>query len=713
MKRMYFKNHVLISIQKILQKVLQICLWGLLSFSTSFLGFSQRAADEVSVQAIARIQGDKALLRWAVTTPSAWLKANKYGYQIERFTIARDGKLVSPPEKKILTFTALTPKTMEQWESIVDTNDYAAILAQALFGKSFVVEGMEEEGAMAQIVNKSKEVEQRFSFALFAADMNFEAAKMAGLGYEDATIISGEEYVYKITTAIPVELLNVLPGSVVVKAEQPESLPAPIDLIAVPDDKTILLTWDYEMFKSIFTTYYLERSENGRDFKKLGDLPLVNLNNHPEDTKPRMQYIDTLSQNNKEYYYRVKGVSPFGEESLPSEIVSAKGVKKLTEVPHILKYTIDDKGGVFIEWEFLKEAENEILGFELNWSMHKKGPYRVVSKGLLPSSRNTRYQNLTPSNYFTITAIGKNNQKKESLSAFVQTKDETPPQPPTGLAGGIDTLGIVTLEWQANTEQDLLGYRVFRGNMAKEEMSQITISPIKKNIFQDTIQIKSLNKDVFYQIVAVDQRFNMSEYSEKIKLGKPDVIPPSSPAFSNYKVSDDGVFLEWINSTSTDVKYHQLYRQNVQEPDKGWQLLFQTETATTFTDNKIESNTKYRYAIFAEDKSKLLSEPSTPLTVVYKRAEPNKDLIRGFTAIADRENQRVNLNWRKIPAEVTEILIYKAIKEEKPVLWKQISGSIHSIADTSVSPNTIYIYQIKAMTANGSHSTIQTKEIEF
>ncbi|TSE04791.1 fibronectin type III domain-containing protein [Aquimarina algiphila] len=700
-------------IEKTRHTILQKCLWVLVYFAVSFQGFSQRTTEDPSIRVIARVQGSKILLRWAPTTPSSWLKSNKYGYQIQRFTISRDGKLVSPPEKKVLTTTPIVPMGLERWEYIASGDDYAAILAQALFGEGFEVEGMEEEGALAQIVNKSREVEQRFSFAVFAADMNFEAAKMAALGYEDTTIVPGEEYVYKITTAIPEELLKVIPGSIVIKSQQPEPLPAPIDLIAVPDDKIVLLTWDYGMFKSIFTTYYLERSENGNDFKKLGDLPLVNLNDKPDAAKQRMQYIDTLSQNNKEYYYRVKGISPFGEESLPSKVVSAKGIKKLTATPHILKYTLEDSGAVLIEWEFLKEAENEILGFELNWSMQKKGPYIVVSKGLLPSSRKTRYQKLAASNYFTITAIGKNNQKKESLSAFVQTIDETPPAAPLGLTGTIDTLGIVTLKWDANTEKDMLGYRVFRGNLAKEEVSQVTISPINKNVFRDTVQIKSLNKNVFYQIVAVDKRFNMSEYSEKIELKKPDVVPPSSPTFSNYNVSDEGVFLEWIMSTSTDVKYHQLYRQNVQEPDKGWHLLFETEAGTTFTDNTIESNTKYRYAIFAEDNSKLRSEPSTPITIVYKKATPDENLVKGFTAIADREHQKIDLNWRKMPSEVTEILIYKAIKEEKPVLWKQISGSMDSLEDRSVSPNTIYVYYLQAMTDSGSHSVIQTKEIEF
>ncbi|GAA4273757.1 hypothetical protein GCM10022258_30510 [Aquimarina gracilis] len=674
--------------------------------------FTQGVTLNHSVQAIARVQNNKALLRWATTTPSSWIKANTYGYQIERFTISRNGALLSPPEKKVLTQEPLVPKPLESWQDLAENNDYAAILAQALYGESFEVDGMEDEGALAQIVNKSKEVEQRFSFALFAADMNFEAAKMAALAYEDTSIVPGEEYLYKVKAAVPQELQNINPGSVVIKSITPEPLPAPLDLIAVPDDKIILLTWDYEMFKSLFTTYYIERSENGIDFKRLADVPLVNLNKTPQSDRLRMQYIDTLSQNNKAYYYRVKGISPFGEESQPSQVVSAKGIKKLTATPQILKYELEGSDSVVLEWEFPKEAEKEIVGFELNWSKSKNAPFQVVKK-LLPGDRKTRYLNLTSSNYFTVTAIGKNNQKKESLSTFVQTIDETPPKPPTGLAGVIDSLGVVILKWQANIEQDLLGYRVFRSNLENEEVSQITISPIPQNTFRDTVQIKSLNSNIFYQVVAVDKRFNTSEYSEKIKLKKPDVVPPSSPVFKDYKLNGDGVFLEWIKSSSSDVLYHQLYRQNVQESEKGWELLFETKNETTFVDNNVESNTKYRYAIFAQDTSKLMSEPSTPVTVVYKNTSPNVNIIKGFSAIADRTNNAIDLNWRNTSRNIVEILIYKSKKEEQPVLWKQISGSINKIQDKSVSPNNVYVYHIKAITANGDHSEIKTKEIEF
>ncbi|WP_271782935.1 hypothetical protein [Aquimarina algiphila] len=678
----------------------------------SITGFSQE--DDLpknEIKVIARVQGEKILLRWGSTTPISWLRGNTYGYTIERYTVLREGVLLSPPEKKNITTSPLMPYSLEQWKDIVEQNDYAAIMAQALYGETFEVE--ETQGGLAQIINKSKEIEQRFSFALFAADLNFEASKMAALGYEDIDIKPNEEYLYKIISNVPEDLLKIEPGIVTVKVKQPEPLPAPIDLIAVPDDKNILLTWEYALYKPIYNAYFVERSENGKDFKRLGgDTPLVNLNDKPGSPARRMFYVDTLSQNNKTFHYRVIGVSPFGEEGAPSEIVSAQGVKKLSAVPHISRHEFDEFGAVVLKWDFIKTAESEITGFELNWAPQEKGPYKVVKTGIPASSRKTTYVEPEPSNYFKITAIGKNNQKTTSLTAFVQTIDSIPPTQPKGVVGVVDSLGVVKLKWEANIEKDMLGYRVFRGNLDKEELSQITISPIEQTTFTDTVQVKSLNSKVFYQIVAVDQRFNMSDYSEKLALKKPDVVPPSSPVFSDYKVGQQGIFLQWINSSSDDVANHELYRQNVEEAEKGWGLVFTTDTVTSFTDDKIKPNVKYRYAIFANDESGLQSLPSTPITIINQNMIKD-DFIKGFTATADRVNKEIVISWRKMSEKVTEILIYKSKKEGKPVLWKQIPGSINKLVDQSVSPNNTYIYQLKVMTNNGGGSVIKTEEVIF
>ncbi|WP_235015808.1 hypothetical protein [Aquimarina sp. AU58] len=662
-----------------------------------------------SVKVISRIDDDKIMLRWAASNPQTWQKANAYGYTIERFTIKRNGVKLPHPEKKILTSTPILPNPLETWESFIETNDYAAIIAQALYGEDFEAGNM-QEGNFARIVNKAKEIEQRFAFALLAADMDFEIAKKAGLGFEDTTVNEGEVYFYSVKTAIPEGILVVESGTVYADFSKKSELPTPIDLIAVGQEKSILLTWEYEMFKTVFTSYFVERSDDGTDFKRLGDTPLVNMNGKP-GTPRRMYYADTLSQNNKTYHYRVVGISPFGKQSPPSEIVTGQGIKKLEVTPHISKTEFDASGAIQVYWDFEKAAEPEITGFELNWASQEKGPYTVVKKNIQPHDRQTTFNEVDPSNYFTISAIGKNNQKTTSFAAFAQTIDSIPPLSPVGLRGTVDTLGVVKLQWTANTERDILGYRIFKGNLEKEELVQITVSPVLKTTYTDTVQVKSLNKKVFYQVTAVDRRYNMSKYSEKITLKKPDIVPPSSPIFSTYEVKEDGVYLYWINSSSNDVSGHRLYRKHIAEANKGWKLIFKTDTITSYTDANAKSGEHYQYAIFAIDESGLQSSPSTPLTITMQRNAPQQ-VVKNFKGVVDRLVEKIDLSWKITGEQVSEVWIYKNVKSSMPVLWKQLPTSITRITDTHVSPNTEYTYLLKAILKKG-YSTLETVNITY
>ena len=662
------------------------------------------------IKVISRVRDNKVLLRWAATTPTSWMKSNRYGYQIERYTVKRDGILLNPPEKKLLTNSILFPEPLEFWEQAIQNDDYAAILAQALYGEEFGVEQMQE--GLAQIINKAREVEQRFSFALFAADMSFNASKKAALGIEDVKIVQGEEYLYRVVPQVPKEILKVEPGFTSVAIRKQEPLPKPIDLYAVGDDRTILLTWEYELFKTVFTSYYVERSENGTDFKRLGDTPLVNLNDKPDTPAKRMFYADTVSQNDKKYYYRVIGISPFGEFSPPSDIISAEGVKRLRAVPHINTYKFDKNGDVTLEWQFDKDFENKIKGFELEHSDRDEGIYSTIQSELLPSSRSVKVRNPKASSYYRISAIGNYNERAISLPIFVQTVDSIPPLAPTDITGTIDSLGLVRLKWKANLEDDLLGYRVFRANIDKEEFVQITNEPIKGTSYIDTVQLKLLNSKVYYSIVAVDERFNMSSYSEKLTLSKPDVVPPSSPIFSEYKVQEEGIRLSWINSSSNDVSVHQLYRLDTRKIDKGWLLVFQTDTLSSYIDKKVESGVKYRYAIFARDKNDLQSLPSTPITIT-NQVKLNTSIVKGFNAVIDRVKESITISWKKLPSTVSEIIIYKSKNGELPVLWKQIPGTVNILTDNLISPNNVYVYQIKVITKKGEHSQIETKEVIY
>src|SRR5690606_31469474 len=117
-------------------------------------------------------------------------------------------------------------------------------------------------------------------------------------------------------------------------------------------------------------------------------------------------------------------------------------------------------------------------------------------------------------------------ERTRSFPYLVQIADDTPPAIPGEIHGEIDSTGTVVLQWKANADADLLGYRVFRSNSPSDDPIEVTTRILSENTFLDTVKVRVLNREVYYRVVAVDQNYNTSEYSARIVLHRPDIIPP-------------------------------------------------------------------------------------------------------------------------------------------------------------------------------------------
>lgn len=691
-----------------------LCFFLLFGVMISFSARSQTNEEnknEAGVQLQARANKDRILLRWAVNRPLEWQKANTYGFYLDKYVYKRNGKRVQPLEKVNHPPFHIMASPVENWKEIIETNDYAAIIAQALYGEGFEVTG-KNEGKLASVINMAQELDQRFSFSLFAADMNFEAAVKAGWGYIDTNVKPNEEYVYQVRTAIPSDIATVKSASVTAGTGNIEQLPPPIGLQGIWGDQNVLLTWDYELFKGIYTSYNVERSKDGENFNELSPIPLVNLNDTPEAPAKRMYYIDSLAQNNTRYYYRVYGISPFGEKGLVSETISGEGSPTLIFTPRIRDYEFtENENEAIIRWEYPEEGEELIGKFTMTRANTDSGPYEVVFDSIPVDKREIVLSNLNPSNYLKIAAIGQN-QKKESFSSFIQPIDSIPPQPPVQLQGMIDSLGISKISWAKNQENDLRGYRVFRANLENEEFVQLTVSPIHENVYTDSVQLKSLNSKVYYRVIAVDKRYNQSNFSETLIIEKPDVVPPSAPVFSNYKTVDGKVVLEWELSGEPEAT-HFLYRKNLSD-NSPWTVIYSTTDAgKTYTDEEVTDGKTYRYVIMARDKASLDSEPSTPLTITVVNMMP-REYIRSLAGYASREDHYIELNWKlKDADDIAEIIIYKNRQGEPPVTFKILPQTITTLQDKEINPNNTYSYWIRATLISGGHSKIEAIDIKY
>lgn len=660
---------------------------------------------ESAIQVLVRVQKNKILLRWAPSDALSWKKGNIYGYQLERYTVTRNNSTLAKPEKVILG-KVLKPEPLENWEKLIEDNDNAAIVAQAIYGEDFGVTGSDK---LQNIINLSEESEQRFTFALFAADKDFEIAKKAGLGFEDKTVLKNEKYAYRVVSNVPEKELAIKYGGAFTGLTEYEELPKPMDFTAHFTDNSAMLSWNFKILAHAYGSYYVERSLDKKNFERITKKPYTSMNQENENNN-RIFYVDSIG-NNQSYSYRIQGISTFGELGPYSEVVSGKGKSTLKYVPHLTLKDFKDDKTVTLTWEFDEDGNNEISEFELNRSDADDDKYIPVVKNISPKSRTVTYNKLTPTNYFTITAIGKQGSNKTSFPMLVQPVDSIPPVKPMNLKGIIDSLGIVRISWDPNKEKDLMGYRIYKASNPDEEFSQLTVSPNEFNKYQDTVVVKSLNSKVYYKIIAVDTHYNMSPFSEVLIVKKPDIIPPTSPVFTHYEIKDGTVSLEWVNSQSEDVATHYLYRK--ENNDNHLIATFEKKDATeTYLDQNAVEGATYHYSIFAKDDSGLTSNPSPEVAVLIPKSSL-MPAVKGFYAQVNPTAKSIDLSWEYNVKDMDGFEIYKASETEPLQLMQVVSGATKRFSDSTITVNTSYKYGVRALSKDGRMSKMEFYTIQF
>lgn len=683
-----------------------IALIVLLMVSASTLAQRVADPDNPTIRVLGRAFPDSVVLRWAPDSPAGWKFSNSYGYTIERLTILRDGKSLPEPDVKTLTSSPVLPYPLPQWEPLVEAEDYAAVAAQAIYGESFEVSG-EYQSDVLSIINQAKELESRFSFALFAADMSPEVARASGLWFTDTEVKENEKYLYRVISAIPLEKYQIDTGTVYLGPQDYSDLPAPIDVEAEFGNQVVAVVWNKYYYTDIFTAYILERSDDeGKTFQRLSELPAVMAEN-PDNVDERLMYrVDSLPQNFKEYQFRVRGITPFGEIGPPSEVVKGIGFKMLDASPRITEVAIDSAiQEVEIKWTYPDDIK-ELAGFHVYLSNQAQGQYMRVNEDTLPTTlRKYRTQKALATSYFIVEAFGVDGGVGRSYPYMVQLADSTPPAPPVIAEAIADTSGLVTIRWQANQEEDLLGYRVYRANYGSEEMSQVTRQPVYDTTYQDTVEVKTLTKDIYYVLTAIDLRFNTSDFSEVLKVDRPDVLPPVEPVFSGYEALNEGIKLTWMPSSSDDVVRHLLYRRS--EGNRQWALAYVADRADElhfYIDKEVAAATAYEYTLLAVDESGLESTPAKPVRVTSRKGAAPEGVTYLY-AEADRENDQVQLAWQYESEGTIRFQIFRQEEEEGLRLFSTIERSDNRFEDDKVEAGKTYTYRVKILFPDGSESS--------
>ncbi|HEX8040597.1 MAG TPA: hypothetical protein VF490_15665 [Chryseosolibacter sp.] len=653
----------------------------------------------------ARPSLDSVVLRWAPLTYRVWRAGNENGYRIERFVLARNGHLLGQPEKVIL-HPSLKPLPEERWRRLVENDRYAPVAAQALYGDRF--EANLKEGDIFTIVNKARENDQRFAFALFCADMSPATARASGLWFTDKQVSRGEKYLYRVV----INSMDSLRGNVFLSADDPYLLPKPQNLKADFEDQLVSLRWDRN--ESInYSAYVLERSEDGRHFSLVSDAVMLTVS-PGENNDTRYEYaVDSLNERSGIYYYRIKGITPFGEQSPPSDIVSGKSITAVSQPPYIASVENRDNTSLDIAWTFSKENESAIKGFEVERaSKPGERPSQLTPDLLPPHAR--RFTDTRPNtvNYYRVVAIGHDDEAYQSQVYFAETIDSIAPMRPAGLHASVDDHGDVTLTWQRNKEEDIYGYRVYKAFHESEELAQVTSEPLKESYYHDHLDLNTLNRKVFYSVMAVDRSQNHSGLSPLLEVALPDKVRPQAPVLLPVESSGSGVILRWVPGGSEDIAQYAVYRKSGSGPD--WQriaiLPAANDTLFAFTDTATGEGETNVYTILSIDEAGLESEPSAT-AAGSKLKSTLAEAVTWRKPIVNREENKITVRWRYDGQRPSKFRIFRAVDHQPPVQLTTVDAGESELTDTLV-PGRHYVYRIMAVFENGSQSSL-SKEMVF
>lgn len=679
---------------KPIQKLTTLILLSLVGLSL----YAQQ--DTVGLVVRSNVTKDAIQLRWVANSASAWYFTNKNGVIIERYTLMRGDAILDTPEKVVLTPNPLKPPVLNAWKDIAQKDQYAAIIAQALYGKDFEVSGGQK--GISEIIALSQEQEQRYAMSMYAADLSYPAALFAGWGYEDKTVQQGERYLYRIAPVSKDPTKHIEIATVYVGLDDYQELPRPMELDAMFGNNSVLLTWNYQLLLNYYNTYYLECSEDGRQFKRLNETPLTNITD-----SERIFYTDSI-QNDKTYHYRVVGLTPFGQEGPYSDTIQGMGVDKLIYVPQITRIEPHDNGNFNIFWEFDEKGNSALSHFELQRGNTDKGPFEAVVNGILPEKRSISYGEPYSENYLRIAAIAKEGQPTYSFPRLLQLVDSIPPAIPVGLTGEIDTLGIVRLSWTPNTEPDMLGYRIFRGQTQGGELVPMNDIAIVQNSFSDTISLNNLNAKVYYAITALDQRYNQSGQSVAIVLVKPLKVKPAPPYISKCEASDNGIELEWIPGNDETITSYSIWRGEQGSSELEKITTIADPSVTNYSDESLYEGVNYIYEVRSINQGNIESSPSLQATAKSKvKTKEVETILTKFSG--QRNKQGILLKWELKSRDIQSISIYRKESETSFYYLKDVDVWDNEMLDAKIKNNTTYEYMIVLKDLQGRPTHKQIK----
>lgn len=621
-----------------------------------------------------------------------WLQSIEKGFDIVRYTLQTQGE-----EVKNLTPEPLKPAVASSFPTPDLGEAQNEFLWKALEGyKKLVAEGKQYQAGIA--------LEEVYGYYLLLSTRESEVSERSGMEFTDKSVEEGKFYRYEIRIAGTEKSKATFTSFIYAGSREESRAPG---LYAQIGDGEALLQWEHRVETSPYLAFHIERSLDGKSFTRLTENPIYTNESDSRDSsllsnKHTLYYRDSLLENDKKYFYRSVGLDYFGDLSLPSAVTELIPFDQTApSLPIGFRAEITgEKQAEKIKLSWKKETKEEDFTGYLVLRAGSEGEYKPVHQALLATDSNEFVdESALPGvpYYYSILVTDKYQNYQVTQIQAATLPDYLPPSIPTGIQAEISDKGVVTLNWENNTEADLKGYRVFASNHKDSDYLSLTPVPLNAPSFTDTLSLNRLNEEHYYRLVSLDNYYNHSDYSEVITVRIPDTIAPSAPRHLQIKNKNGKATFSWKPSGSQDVVAQKLQQYN--PTDRTWTDLKE------WTDNntnsyQIKGDAAGNFRLIAVDDAGLISTPSNTFSIASKEVQVPAT-ITDLSAKTDEKG--INLSWKEARDNPTQqYLIYKAENEEKARLFRSVNTP--EFTDTAVKTGIEYKYFIVTQDKRGRKS---------
>jgi len=656
--------------------------------------------------------GDSVSLLWIPSDYDIFRHGVEKGYVVER-------RKKNMPQWEAQT-NALFPISNEAFDRLGTSIEEAAVMQELIYMNDKMAGIIPEDENPTPTGENYQELEltddsdseeqMMFNFGLISALTHLPIAQASAFFYTDKSVEKGVMYEYRIVFSDGRQADK--SQIVSVDMAQLTKLPKPSELHADFGKKDVLFQWSVENLSDIYAAYRLERSLDGKKFTQVNDKAII-YSYSEDEFENTCVFKDVLLDRKTVHYYRISGYSPFGIYGPPSNVVQGNGIPDFDVQVRIDTIAINKKNEASIQWSVSPSDTKLIKGFLIDKARTPDEEFQFLEKTLLSAKkRDYKDKSTMRTNYYRVHAIGYNEGEiVTSFPYFAFQEDSIPPAPPTGLKGSIDSMGVVTLQWDTNKEDDILAYRVFASNDNKpNSFLSVSDTLLHTPIFTDTLPLNTLTNEIYYKVVAVDLNYNHSQMSEAVKLMKPDTIPPVKSVILKVSQPADNIEIMWENSSSTDVAGLVLLRQISDTGQitvvKEWTKL---PTLSVYADTYRFSGEQIRYFLRTYDYSGNMSEDISFWHTAKGSLPP---CINNLQVTTKHDKALVELTWERGNCQIEKIHIYRQTNAGKTLLLTTVNGAQRIFEDKKVHSGETYKYILRVVAERAS-SAIYSKEIVY